>query len=231
MPISHTQHYGLQYHGQPSQSTFHAVGPNNHLFPQNIPENFLPSNIVPGFGIVDHFQPSGLQSPDIHQPYSHPLQPKEAAVYATSSGPNSMAVASAHGAHVSDTPSHAHMKSNEVKKEHDDIRCGDSHSDHGSCTTPAAPVAGGLYRPVPKEPQGGSLDDFASVGAVTEYLNSPNLSELRNRESRQIFEHFMRVTGPSMSLYERHPFDNSERELSALNPGSNMWSCEYAVSL
>jgi hypothetical protein len=66
---------------------------------------------------------------------------------------------------------------------------------------------------------------------VTEYLNSPNLSELRNRESRQIFEHFMRVTGPSMSLYERHPFDNSERELSALNPGSNMWSCEYAVSL
>lgn len=73
-----------------------------------------------------------------------------------------------------------------------------------------------------------SFSQFASSNAVSEYMSTPG-SELEDKAKRDIFEHFMRVTGPSMSLYERHPFDASEQQVADSIPGSgtNIWSCEF----
>lgn len=73
-----------------------------------------------------------------------------------------------------------------------------------------------------------TFDAFARSWAVADYMNFPHAPELRDSAQKQIFEHFIKVTGPSMSLYERHPFDPIE--LGITDPdssrGSNIWSCK-----
>lgn len=145
-----------------------------------------------------------------------------------------MTVALAHRNHVSGTPAHTQLASTEVKGEADDIKWEDSDDDHENSTALVAPVPGGLYMPGKKDlSTRSSFHGFANMGVVSEYMNSPNLSGFKDMVSRQFFEHFMRVTGPSMSLYERHPFDASEQGVSGPISGTetSIWSCEYLVSL
>lgn len=72
-----------------------------------------------------------------------------------------------------------------------------------------------------------SFSSYARSDMLSEYMSSPHASELKDDAKRKLFEHFMRVTGPSMSLYERHPFDPAEKEVSGtLGGGSNIWSCK-----
>lgn len=51
---------------------------------------------------------------------------------------------------------------------------------------------------------------FSTIGAETvlaTYDPSPANSPLTDKHIAAVFWHFMNVTGPSMSLYERHPLD------------------------
>jgi len=52
-------------------------------------------------------------------------------------------------------------------------------------------------------------------------------------QSIAIFRHFIFVTGPSMSLYERHPFDHSKISPEQLVPqvNQNIWTCKWLGSV
>jgi hypothetical protein len=73
--------------------------------------------------------------------------------------------------------------------------------------------------------------DYAQSTAIGEYMRSPHATELRDDAKRQLFEHFMRVTGPTMSLYERHPFDPQERQWTSADRGNSAWECTSFVTL
>lgn len=78
------------------------------------------------------------------------------------------------------------------------------------------------------------MDSFsrsANDAALGQYMSTPHADELKNEAKRKLFEHFMRVTGPTMSLYERHPFDPAEKMEVLNNPfirrdtkGHNIWT-------
>ncbi|KAJ2907399.1 uncharacterized protein MKZ38_003256 [Zalerion maritima] len=50
---------------------------------------------------------------------------------------------------------------------------------------------------------------YSAENILAFYTASPETSPLSDRQTASIFRHFVTVTGPSMSLYERHPFDPS----------------------
>lgn len=83
------------------------------------------------------------------------------------------------------------------------------------------------------EPRTAAVRTFASLSlnnVVGEYMDSPYATELKDSAKRQLFEHFIRVTGPSISLYERHPYDfleNISDEMMA-NGGTSLWTREFA---
>lgn len=69
---------------------------------------------------------------------------------------------------------------------------------------------------------------FAQEQALSEYMDYAPTSELRNIAMRTVFMHFVSVTGPSMSLYERDPSppeDPSQFEGNA-ELDHNLWSCK-----
>ena len=74
-----------------------------------------------------------------------------------------------------------------------------------------------------------AFSTFAHSNAVSEYMHSPHTTELKDSGMKTVFMHFVNVTGPSMSLYERHPFDNSAQEQAGPdeNDGFNLWSCKF----
>lgn len=73
---------------------------------------------------------------------------------------------------------------------------------------------------------------FAQSNIVSEYMHYPYATELKDSGMRFVFLHFVRVTGPSMSLYERHPFGHAgvEQSRPKRESGSNMWSCKGVSS-
>lgn len=115
--------------------------------------------------------------------------------------------------------------------EDDDAWLGDSDDDYENSVALVAPIINRLYTPGPKGSSMRSFGAFVDINAISEYMNYPDISALRNEAKRHIFEHFMKVTGPSMSLFERHPFDASEQEVADYTPGSgsNIWSCKSSV--
>lgn len=76
---------------------------------------------------------------------------------------------------------------------------------------------------------------FSTIGAETvlaTYDPSPANSPLTDKHIAAVFWHFMNVTGPSMSLYERHPLDPTNL-FSGQTPKSKQhgWTCEHKVFL
>ena len=75
-----------------------------------------------------------------------------------------------------------------------------------------------------------TFSTFAQCNVLSEYTASAQIRELRDPQILAIFMHFIKVTGPSMSLYERHPFDYGEDD-QFIDPNpkgaSNLWSCKY----
>ncbi|RDA83204.1 hypothetical protein CP532_1231 [Ophiocordyceps camponoti-leonardi (nom. inval.)] len=72
---------------------------------------------------------------------------------------------------------------------------------------------------------------FAREQTLSEYMNFAPNSELRNHAMRTIFMHFISVTGPSMSLYERDPPPNAESGPFEQNAdvGNNLFSYTFPV--
>lgn len=91
-----------------------------------------------------------------------------------------------------------------------------------------SPIFMGLYGHNSRDVSLRSFSTFARNDTVGEYMNSPYASELKDDAKRKLFEHFMRVTGPTMSLYERHFFEPTERNVTG-DRGGNIWSCESRI--
>ncbi|PHH82035.1 hypothetical protein CDD83_3384 [Cordyceps sp. RAO-2017] len=72
---------------------------------------------------------------------------------------------------------------------------------------------------------------FAQEEALSEYMNYAPNSELRNHAMRTIFMHFIGVTGPSMSLYERNtsPTDEPAQFEGNAELGNNLFSYTFPV--
>jgi hypothetical protein len=111
-----------------------------------------------------------------------------------------------------------------------------SESDDGEQASKSlmAPVIKAMHAWDARDASLRSFSTFARSDALGEYMSSPNISELKDHAKRKLFEQFMRVTGPTMSLYERHPFDPAERQMadsdSGADEGSNIWSCETTLN-
>ncbi|GKT59116.1 C6 finger domain-containing protein [Colletotrichum tofieldiae] len=71
-----------------------------------------------------------------------------------------------------------------------------------------------------------SFSAFADETILTSYIPTPNNSPLNDERTAALFWHFINVTGPSMSLYERHPFDHSKlsNNHSVPKAGHNIWT-------
>lgn len=76
-----------------------------------------------------------------------------------------------------------------------------------------------------------AFSSFAKCNVLSEYTASAQTSELKDARILAIFMHFIQVTGPSMSLYERHPFDHGYDDAYDTTPrgSNNLWSCEYVA--
>lgn len=70
---------------------------------------------------------------------------------------------------------------------------------------------------------------FANHHVLTSYVPNAANSPLTDDRTAALFWHFVNVTGPSMSMYERHPSDHINAALniqSAPQASHNIWTCE-----
>jgi hypothetical protein len=65
------------------------------------------------------------------------------------------------------------------------------------------------------------------------YTPSSTNSPLNDTQTASVFWYFVNVTGPSMSLYERHPFDPSPLFQGQPVPKArrHIWTCKWALSV
>ena len=91
-----------------------------------------------------------------------------------------------------------------------------------------APVVRNIRNPASRHAGVRKFVSFNRNDVVGEYMDSPYATDLKDGAKRRLFEHFIRITGPSISLYERHSCDSPERISNGTVPGgnSNIWSCE-----
>lgn len=73
-----------------------------------------------------------------------------------------------------------------------------------------------------------TFSTFAQCNILSDYTATARITELKDPAMLQIFMHFIQVTGPSMSLYERHPFDHTGENSFDPTPkgANNLWSCK-----
>lgn len=76
-----------------------------------------------------------------------------------------------------------------------------------------------------------TFSTFAQSNILSDYTASARITELKDPVMLQIFMHFIQVTGPSMSLYERHPFDHTGENSFDPTPkgANNLWSCKSHI--
>jgi hypothetical protein len=120
----------------------------------------------------------------------------------------------------------------------DDTSMGDSNDEiipyHQSKDDWGAVVAS--HSDGPLDPYGTRMREFGAFAydkILASYTPSPQDSPLSNSTTAAVFWHFVNVTGPSMSLYERHPFDHSKvvQEHANANAAQNIWTCELSILL
>ncbi|KAF5002545.1 hypothetical protein FDECE_10609 [Fusarium decemcellulare] len=76
-----------------------------------------------------------------------------------------------------------------------------------------------------------AFSTFAQCNILSDYTATARISELKDPRMLSIFMHFIQVTGPSMSLYERHPFDHTGENSFDPTPkgANNLWSYTFPV--
>ncbi|PHH76777.1 hypothetical protein CDD80_1227 [Ophiocordyceps camponoti-rufipedis] len=115
----------------------------------------------------------------------------------------------------------------------DDAYLAESDDEHPDARRLMAPGLANM--PWPCQTTNGSqvrtFSAFAREQALSEYMNFAPNSELRNHAMRTIFMHFISVTGPSMSLYERDAPPNTEQGQFVPNAdvGNNLFSYTFPV--
>lgn len=184
--------------------------------------------MLPNYGSFDAFTPLGSQALFDHSHVGLHVQAADLEMYRDADSRVDAHMTVAYQGRVSALPTRANLSLTHTDMEDGEEWDEDSDDEHESSLAVVAPVVNRLYTPGMRDTSMGTFNEFAGSYAVSEYMSAPGLSELKDSAKRDIFEHFMRVTGPSMSLYERHPFDESEQQVTDSIPGSgtNIWSCE-----
>ena len=93
-------------------------------------------------------------------------------------------------------------------------------------------VAKRLHAPFdPYGTQVRSFHTFADDNILATYIPSSTNSPLNDAQTAAIFWYFVNVTGPSMSLYERHPFDPSPMFQGEPVPKTkqHIWTCQLIL--
>lgn len=70
----------------------------------------------------------------------------------------------------------------------------------------------------------GSSAAYGRTNILTHYLRSPHHTIFQSAEMRQVYQQFISITGPTISLYERPPYRNPEE-----NGQHSLWSCRSAT--
>ena len=196
------------------------------------PAPLTPSNLATGYGQTGPpFHAHNLHPEGLPQYYT-PEGISTSGQYATLHPPNNQPV-------PNDGPASAvvpHDNPQDDLYDSIDEDASMSESDDGEHASKSlmAPVIKAMHAWDSRDASLRSFSTFARSGTLGEYMSSPNVSELKDHAKRKLFEHFMRVTGPSISLYERHPFDPAERQMadsdSGADEGRNIWSCETTLN-
>lgn len=74
-----------------------------------------------------------------------------------------------------------------------------------------------------------TFSNFGDENALDTYIPTSTNSPLNDAQTASVFHYFVNVTGPSMSLYERHPFDPSPMFQGQPVPKARQhnWTCTF----
>lgn len=220
---------GLPGHGHyvhPDLST-HSV-PHGRSYEQGNTAH-APAGSAPIPGSSQMAQPSGSSDQpraDKTQPYPSP----EAAGPPFYAEPDPSTGWPSDGPEVTPGPSsHPQAHEQHQTSDEDASMYDSSDGEERSSRALMAPVFSGIFGHDARDATFRTFSSFAHSDAVGQYMTSPHATELRDDAKRKLFEHFMRVTGPTMSLYERRPFDPANDGIGSSIAGatSNIWSCGY----
>ncbi|CAG9937153.1 unnamed protein product [Clonostachys rosea f. rosea IK726] len=188
---------------------------------QHAPPNFPPP-VQPG-------QPYSL--PDSRaQQYQISNAPSRARPFTSIEGGNNYAPGASSSNQSSNAKPNVQIIHETYESEDEDASLADSDDEAGKESALVFPSASLLPLFGDRATSLRSFTGNSQSQMVADYMNYPHIAELRDQAKRQIFHHFIKVTGPSMSLYERHPFDPSERDAADVDSGSNnIWSYTFPV--
>lgn len=191
-----------------------------------------PSNLATGYGQTGPpFHAHNLPPEGLSQYYT-PEGIPTSGQYATLPPPNNQPVPN--DGPASAMVPHDHPQDDLYDSIDEDASMSESDDGEQASKSLMVPVVKAIHAWDSRDASLRSFSTFARNDALGEYMSSPNISELKDHAKRKLFEQFMRVTGPTMSLYERHPFDPAERRVADSNSGadekSNIWSCETTLN-
>ncbi|KAM0344194.1 hypothetical protein ACHAPU_007720 [Fusarium lateritium] len=220
----HQPPYGHYVHGQG------AMPPNPYDF--NAPTAPHPYNHLNGMMPPDPPMPHARAPPAPHQHRDGPApNGKRGAPLASDSQPGPLAM-KREGTEMRVTVHDYDIEYDDFELPEDDASMGESDDD----TQDPRQVLG----PVMKQFNGTwdtngtrvrTFSTFAQCNILSDYTASARITELKDPAMLQIFMHFIQVTGPSMSLYERHPFDHTGENSFDPTPkgANNLWSYTFPV--
>ncbi|KAF5001757.1 hypothetical protein FGRMN_824 [Fusarium graminum] len=223
------------YHGhQPSYGHYtHGQGTIPHNpYDFNAPAAPRPYNHVNGVMPPEPPMPHARAPQALRQHHDDPaFNGKRAAPCASDSQPGPLAM-KRDGSEMRVTVNDYDIEYDEFELPEDDASMGESDDD----TQDPRQVLG----PVMKQFNGTwdtngtrvrTFSTFAQCNILSDYTASARITELQDPAMLQIFMHFIQVTGPSMSLYERHPFDHTGENSFDPTPkgANNLWSYTFPV--
>lgn len=90
----------------------------------------------------------------------------------------------------------------------------------------AAQRAGNRFDMFGTQPR--TFSGYADAGVLVSYEPDPSTSPLNDPNIAAVFWHFVNVTGPSISIYERHSFEPSLASLPGQNGQArqHVWACK-----
>jgi len=90
----------------------------------------------------------------------------------------------------------------------------------------AAQRASGRFDMFGTQPR--TFSGYADSGVLVSYEPDPSKSPLNDPKIAAVFFHFVNVTGPSISIYERHSFDANLARLQGQNVQArqHIWACK-----
>lgn len=223
------QNYQFGPYGQgqpvslPAPPTYNFNQYANPSTPYPQPNIYASSQSQPGFAKTSH-------DPNQHHQFVQPQSGQNNDAYLTNSGPSTLETT---GERMG---SFGKPRDNTFDYElpEDDASMGDSDDETKDPREFLGPVVqrfSGIWDANGTRVR--TFSTFAQCDVLSEYTATAHIEELKDPRMLAIFMHFIKVTGPSMSLYERHPFDHGDDAQFDPTPkgANNLWTCKWIVFL